>query len=151
MIRSSERANSAVIVAGPRQGTTSRLTPGACSPTRVASSGRNSSAMMSGIIRRKRRWLRAASNVSVVSSSRTWSSVCVSGARSDWARGVNSIRAPTRTSSGSSSIVRSRCKAWLVAGCDRPMRSAARLTLASVSSASRATRRFRSSELKFMA
>jgi ketosteroid isomerase-like protein len=37
-------------------------------------------------------------------------------------------------------------QAWLVAGCERPIRIAARLTLASSSSASRATRRLRSSE-----
>ncbi len=45
---------------------------------------------------------------------------------------------------------RSRCSAWLVAGCDRWIRIAARLTLASSSSASSATSRFRSSEDKFI-
>ena len=42
------------------------------------------------------------------------------------------MRAPMRTSSGSPIRSRSRCSAWLVAGCDRPIRIAARLTLASM-------------------
>src|SRR5712675_3421977 len=60
------------------------------------------------------------------------------------------MRAPTRTSRGSPSMSRSRCSAWLAAGCDRPIRIAARLTLASSSRASRATRRLRSSAAKFI-
>src|ERR1700733_9965798 len=60
------------------------------------------------------------------------------------------MRAPTRTNSGSPSTSRSRCNAWLAAGCDRPIRIAARLTLASSSSASSATSRLRSSAAKFI-
>src|SRR5437764_683578 len=45
---------------------------------------------------------------------------------------------------------RSRCRAWLAAGCDSPIRIAARLTLASLSRASSATSKLRSSEFKFM-
>ena len=64
--------------------------------------------------------------------------------------GVSSMRAPDRTSRGSPIRSRSRCRAWLVAGCDSPIRIAARLTLASLSSASSATSRLRSSEFKFI-
>src|SRR5437588_4609374 len=60
------------------------------------------------------------------------------------------MRAPVRTSKGSRIKSRSRCSAWLAAGCDSPIRIAARLTLASLSSASSAISRLRSSELKFM-
>src|SRR5215207_8968324 len=60
------------------------------------------------------------------------------------------MRAPLRTNKGSPIRSRSRCRAWLAAGCDSPIRSAARLTLVSLSSASSATSRLRSSEFKFM-
>jgi hypothetical protein len=60
------------------------------------------------------------------------------------------MRAPVRTSRGSPIRSRSRCNAWLAAGCDSPIRIAARLTLVSFSSASRATSKLRSSEFKFM-
>ena len=59
---SSERANSAVKIAGAAPG--HHLEPHAgrlLADPLVASSGSNSSTTMSGIIRRKRRWLRAAS------------------------------------------------------------------------------------------
>src|ERR1700686_5664403 len=94
--------------------------------------------------------IRVASKSSGTNSPRTWSSACANGPRSACARGVSSIRAPTRTRSGSPMRSRSRCNAWLVAGCDRWIRIAARLTLASSSSASSATSRFRSSEDKFI-
>src|SRR6478735_10596094 len=56
------------------------------------------------------------------------------------------MRAPVRTNSGSPIRSRSRCNAWLAAGCDSPIRIAARLTLASLSRASSATSRLRSAD-----
>ena len=144
------RANSAVKIAGPRHGTTSMVTLGAICVTFSISGGIKSSTARSGIISRKCRSLLAASKSSDMNSPRTWSSACASGARKPCARGVSSIRAPDRTSRGSPIRSRSRCSAWLVAGCDSPIRNAARLTLASRSSASSATSRLRSSEFKFM-
>src|SRR3954447_15439045 len=114
------------------------------------SGGISSSTARSGTIRRNCRSLRAASKSSGMNRERTWSSACASGPRSACARGVSSIRAPVRTNKGSPTRSRSRCSAWLVAGWDSPIRIAARLTLASLSSASSATSKLRSSEFKFM-
>ena len=144
------RANSAEKIAGPRHGTTSIVTFGAALVTFAISGGISSSTARSGIISRKCRSLLAASKSSDTNSPRIWSSACASGPRKACARGVSSMRAPVRTSRGSPIRSRSRCRAWLVAGCDSPIRIAARLTLASLSSASSATSRLRSSEFKFM-
>ena len=144
------RANSGVKIAGPRHGTTSMRTWGASSAICAIKGGIRSSTARSGIIRRNCRSLRVASNASGTNSPRTCSSVCAKGARKASARGVSTIREPTRTNSGSPIRSRSRCSAWLAAGCDRPIRIAARLTLASRSSASSATSRLRSSDDKFM-
>ncbi len=94
--------------------------------------GIGSSTARSSIISRKCRSLLAASKSSDTNSPRIWSSACASGPRRACARGVSSMRAPVRTSRGSPIRSRSRCKAWLVAGCDNPIRIAARLTLASL-------------------
>src|ERR1700729_2720738 len=57
MTRSMVRANSALKIAGPRHGTTSIVTPGACFVTFSISGGIRSSTAKSGIIRRKCRSL----------------------------------------------------------------------------------------------
>ena len=62
--------------------------------------GISSSTARSGIISRKCRSLRAASKSSGMNRPRTWSSACASGPRRACARGVSSMRAPVRTSSG---------------------------------------------------
>ena len=71
----------AVMIAELRHGTTSMVTFGASFVTFSISGGINSSTARSGIIRRKCRSLRAASNSSRVNRPRTWSSACASGPR----------------------------------------------------------------------
>src|SRR6266849_8692426 len=76
--------------------------------------------------------------------------VSANDSRKPIARGVNSIREPTRTSRGSDKRSRSLFSAWLAAGWDSPIFRAARPTCASDISASSATSRFRSTEAKFV-
>ena len=72
------------------------------------------------------------------------------GRTSESARSVGIMPPPCRTSSGSPSSARSCPSALLTAGCERPRRAPARLTLRSVRSASRTGRRFRLTAMIFM-
>ena len=63
---------------------------------------------------------------------------------------VGTRRWPARTNSSSAKISRSLARAWLMADALRPRRSAARVTLASTSSASRTTRRLASTSFRCM-
>ena len=63
-------------------------------------------------------------------------------------RGTHALRLRVRISSPNSA--RRRARLWLMADCPRPTRAAARVTLRSVSKASRATSRFRSKRPRLM-
>ena len=80
---------------------------------------------------------------------------CESAARtasiSVCAAGVGDIPLGVRTNSGSSNVRRNRVKALLIAGWLNPTRFAARVTLRSSISASKASSRFRSIDCKFIA
>src|SRR4051812_33254666 len=93
---------------------------------------------------------RAASNVGWRSSA---DPISASASRTGWAsasaRGVGSIVAPWRISSGSSNSWRRRASVLLIPGWLSPTRAAARVTLRSVSSASSATSRLRSTLARF--
>src|SRR5512142_3327678 len=72
------------------------------------------------------------------------------GSRSASARGVGTSARPSRTSSGSPKSLRSRASVLLMPGWLSPSLSAARVTLRSASSASSATRRFRSTPARLI-
>jgi hypothetical protein len=84
--------------------------------------------------------------VSISSESATSSQARWIGGPSICAYGVGCMPWPVRTNSGSLKVRRRRPSALLIAGCDRPMRRAAVVTLRSFSSASNTTSRFRSSD-----
>ena len=75
-------------------------------------------------------------------------SVTRTGSASASARGVGRMPSAPRVSSSSPNSVRSRARLWLIADWPSPMRAAARVTLRSVSKASNATNRLRSSRLR---
>ena len=77
-----------------------------------------------------------------------WASVTRTGSASASARGVGRMPSAPRVSSSSPNSVLSRARLWLIADWPSPTRAAARVTLRSVSSASNATNRLRSSRLR---